>query len=326
MHAPDGFLDTGTALATGVISVGILSTAIRQTKSELTDRAIPLAGVTAAFLFAAQMFNFPVAAGTTGHLLGAALAAILLGPHLGALVTTVVVVVQALAFADGGLTALGVNTLNMAIVPAYGGFAIFIGLRRIFPANTGGVIAATGLASGLSVVLAAAAFAIEWLFGATAPVPFDTVFAAMVGVHLLIGVGEGVISALTVGAVMATRPDLVYGARDIARSPASRDQKVPIRTFLIGGAFVALILATVISQFAFDNPDGLESVAISTGISGDEPRSQSIFADYATAGVANETLSLAIAGLAGVLIVAVVTFGMFFAVRRTRRLDNTGPG
>jgi cobalt/nickel transport system permease protein len=325
MHAPDGFLETGTAIAAGAISIGVLNVAVQQTKKELTDKAIPLAGITAAFLFAAQMFNFPVAAGTTGHLLGGALAAILLGPHLGALVTTVVVVIQALAFADGGLTAIGINTLNMAIVPAYGGFALFVGLRKILPANGGGVIAATGLASGLSVVLSAAAFSIEWLFGATAPVPFDTVFAAMVGVHLLIGVGEGLISALTVGAVMTTRPDLVYGARDLARERTIEEQRVPLRAFLLGGALAVVIMATVVSQFAFDHPDGLESVAESTGISGSENLSGSIFADYATAGIGNETLSLAIAGFAGVLIVAAVTFGMIYAVRRTKRLD-TRPG
>jgi cobalt/nickel transport system permease protein len=329
MHAPDGFLNAGTALATGAISVGTIGTAIRQSKQALTDKAIPLAGITAAFLFAAQMFNFPVAAGTTGHLLGGALAAILLGPHLGVLVTTVVVVIQALAFADGGLTALGYNVLNMAIVPAYGGYAIFTWVRRILPRTNGGVIAATGLASGLSVVLAAAAFSIEWLFGATAPVPFDTVFAAMVGVHLLIGIGEGVISAMTVGAVLTTRPDLVYGARDIVQSDDGAGQKVPLRTFIVGGLLASLILAMVVSQFAFDDPDGLESVAEQTGITGEEATSGSIFADYATAGVGNETISLAIAGLVGVIITLAVGFGLAHAIRGPKPLPGTpreGPG
>lgn len=325
MHAPDGFLNAGTAVATGAISVVTISTAIRQTKQVLTDKAIPLAGVTAAFLFAAQMFNFPVAAGTTGHLLGGALAAILLGPHLGVLVTTVVVVVQALAFADGGLTALGYNVLNMAVIPAYGGFAIYTWFRKFLPATSGGVVAATGLASGLSVVLAAAAFSVEWLFGATAPIPFDTVFAAMVGVHLLIGVGEGLISAMTVGAVMATRPDLVYGARDI-KTGDEVARRVPMRAFIFAGIAAAVILATVVSQFAFDAPDGLESVAADTGIVGQETQSGSIFADYATTGIENEPLSLAIAGLVGVALTLCVGFGLFRAIRRPEPADRARSG
>jgi cobalt/nickel transport system permease protein len=283
----------------------------------MPERMVPLAGITAAFVFAVQMFNFPVAAGTTGHLLGGALAAILLGPHVGALVVTVVVVVQALVFADGGLTALGYNILNMAIVPAYGGFAMFSWLRRFLPRNSGGLIAATGLAAGASVVMAAAAFSIEWLFGATAPIPFDTVFAAMVGVHSLIGIGEGVISALAVGAVLAVRPDLVFGARDLNRAQLD-DNKVPLRAFIFAGLAVTVIFATVVSQFAVDNPDGLERVAQDTGFisSGeDHSLSSSAFADYATTGIANETLSLAIAGLTGVVITLAVAYGLFRAIR-----------
>lgn len=317
MHAPDGFLNTGTAIATGAISATTISVAVRQAKTQMSEKVVPLAGITAAFVFAVQMFNFPVAAGTTGHLLGGALAAILLGPHVGALVVTVVVVVQALAFADGGLTALGYNILNMAIIPAYGGFAIFTLSRKLLPKNSGGVIAATGLAAGASVVMAAAAFSIEWLFGATAPIPFDTVFASMVGIHALIGIGEAVISALAVGAVLAVRPDLVYGAQDLNRAQLD-ESKVPLRAFVLGGLTVTLIFAMVISQFAVDNPDGLEKVAADSGFltSGQEHGlANTLFADYATSGIGNESLSLAIAGLVGVLITLSVAFGLFRAIR-----------
>lgn len=317
MHAPDGFLNTGTAIATGAISATTIGVAIRQAKTQMSEKVVPLAGITAAFVFAVQMFNFPVAAGTTGHLLGGALAAILLGPHVGALVVTVVVMVQALAFADGGLTALGYNVLNMAIIPAYGGFAMFTWSRKLLPKNSGGVIAATGLAAGASVVMAAAAFSIEWLFGASAPIPFDTVFASMVGIHALIGIGEAVISALAVGAVLAVRPDLVYGARDLNRVQLE-DSKVPLRAFILGGLAVTLIIATVVSQFAVDNPDGLEKVAADTGFltSGQEHGlASTLFADYATSGIGNETLSLAVAGLVGVLITLSVAFGLFRAIR-----------
>ncbi len=283
----------------------------------MTEKVVPLAGIAAAFVFAAQMFNFPVAAGTTGHLLGGALAAILLGPHVGAVVVAVVVGVQALAFADGGLTALGYNVLNMAIVPAYGGYAAFSWLRKLLPASRGGVVAATALASGASVVMSAAAFSIEWLFGATAPVPFDTVFASMVGIHALIGVGEGVISGIAVGAVLASRPDLVFGARDLSIGSLS-DSKVPMRAFLLGGLAVALVLATVVSQFAAGDPDGLEAVAEQTGFvsaAEDHALDSSVFADYATSGVGNQSLSLAIAGAAGTAITLAVAYGLFRAWR-----------
>ncbi len=318
MHAPDGFLTAGTAIATGALSVGTVSVALKQAKTEMSEKMVPLAGITAAFVFAAQMFNFPVAAGTTGHLLGGALAAILLGPHIGALVVTVVVVVQALAFADGGLTALGYNVLNMAIVPAYGGFAVYSWFRKLLPKSKGGVIAASGLAAGISVVLSAAAFSIQWLFGASAPVPFDTVFGAMVGVHILIGIGEGLISAMTVGAVLASRPDLVFGARDLGTGQLRESGKVPLRAFVIGGLAVTLLVATVVSQFAVDNPDGLESVAEDTGFissAGEHSLGDSIFADYATTGINNEALSLAVAGTAGVLITLAVGSGLFRAIR-----------
>lgn len=324
MHAPDGFLNAGTAIATGAISAGTISVAIRQAKTQMSEKVVPLAGLTAAFVFAVQMFTFPVAAGTTGHLLGGALAAILVGPHVGALVVTVVVVVQALVFADGGLTALGYNVLNMAIIPAYGGFAIFTWSRSLLPKNSGGIIAATGLAAGASVVMAGAAFALEWLFGATAPIPFDTVFGAMVGVHALIGIGEAVISALAMGAILAVRPDLVYGARDLDRAQL-QNSKVPLRAFVVGGLAITLIFATVISQFAVDNPDGLERVAADTGFlsSGQEHGlANTVFAEYATTGIGNDTLSLAIAGLAGVLITIAVAYGLFRAIRPRQKVPN----
>jgi cobalt/nickel transport system permease protein len=305
-------------MATGAISVSTVTIALKQAKEQMTEKMVPLAGIAAAFVFAAQMFNFPVAAGTTGHLLGGALAAILLGPHVGALVVTVVVVVQALAFADGGLTALGYNVLNMAIIPAYGGYAAYSGFRRILPQGRRGVVAATGLAAGVSVIFSAAAFSIQWLFGATAPVPFDTVFGAMVGVHTMIGIGEGVISALTVGAVLSARPDLVFGASDLDRAQPEESDRAPLRVFVIASVLVTMLLATVVSQFAVDDPDGLEAVAEDTGFSSsgqEHGLTDSIFAEYAITGINNEGLSLAIAGAAGTIITLAVGYGLFKTLR-----------
>ncbi len=327
MHAPDGFLNAGTAVATGAVSGGAIAVALRQARDQLLDKQVPLAGLAAAFIFAAQMFNFPVAGGTSGHLLGGALAAVLLGPALGALAVTVVVVVQALAFADGGLTALGYNILNMAIVTAFGGYAVFSLLRRFLPRSRTGVVVATGIAAGISVVLSAMAFSVEWLFGATAPVPFDRVFIAMVGVHILIGIGEGVISALTVGAVLSVRPDLVYGARDLEAGAARRG--IGTRGFAIAALVATLLVAMGISQLAVDDPDGLERVAIEEGFAEsarDHALDSSLFADYATAGVEDERVSLALAGGAGAIVTLLVGTGLAMAVRGRRRDRLTSAG
>lgn len=318
MHAPDGFLNPGTAVVTAVLSVIVIGLALRQSKAQLRQRAIPLAGIAAAFIFAAQMFNFPIAAGTTGHLLGGALAAILLGPSVGAVVVTIVVVVQALGFADGGLTALGYNVLNMAIIPAFGGYAAFRLFRKMLPDNSAGVAGATGLAAWASVVMSSMAFSIEWLFGASAPVAFDDVFTAMVGVHLLIGIGEALISAFAVGAVLASRRDLVFGARDLAGTALADGRRVRTRTFLIGGLLVGLVFAGVVSQFASAAPDGLQKVAADSGITAsgaDSPVVDTLFANYATAGIDNERVSLAVAGIVGALVTLAVSAGIFLAVR-----------
>lgn len=327
MHAPDGFLEAPVALATFALSAVVVAWCLRKASLELDDRQIPLAGLAAAFIFAAQMFNFPVASGTTGHLLGGALAAILLGPHLGTLVVTVVVVVQALLFADGGLSALGYNVVNMAIVPAFAGWGLFVLFRKVLPASAAGVVGASGLAAGTSVVLSSVAFSLEWLFGASAPVPFDTVFGAMVGVHALIGIGEGALSALVVGAVLATRPDLVVGARDLTPDQLADRQQVEVRTFILGGLIAVVTFAAVVSQFAFDDPDGLERVAIDEGFidsATDHAFAGSPFADYATRGVGNEQLSLAIAGVAGAALALLVAYGLAVASRWSSRPDPAG--
>lgn len=318
MHAPDGFLDAATALGTGAISAGAVGVSLRQTRDDLADRQIPLAGVSAAFIFAAQMVNFPVAGGTSGHLLGGALAAVLLGPSMGALVVTVVVVVQAIGFADGGLSALGYNVLNMAIVTAFGGWAAFLGFRRVLPRTVNGVSFAAGLAGLVSVVLSSMAFSVEWLFGATVAVPFTTVFGAMVGVHLVIGIGEGIITALVVRSVLAVRPDLVEGASGVELDPTAT---TPARALTIGGIVVAFVVAIVVSQFAVGTPDGLERVAEDTGFAEagqDHALADWLFADYATAGVDNEQVSLAVAGIAGTTVTLLVALGIASAVRSRR--------
>ena len=215
MHIPDGFINASTSLGAGAVAAGGLGVSLRRTAQTLQDRQAPLAGLVAAFIFAVQMLNFPVAAGTSGHLLGGTLAAVLVGPWAGAICVAVVLLVQGLLFADGGLTALGLNVANMAIVATWGGYALFLLLRRVLPATRSTVAGAAGVAAGVSVVLAAIAFVVEYAVGGAGAVPVGTVFAAMVGVHTLIGIGEGIITALTIGVVLGVRPDLVHGAADL---------------------------------------------------------------------------------------------------------------
>ena len=214
MHIPDGFIDAGASAAAGLVAAGGLGVALKKTSRRVDDKQVPLAGLTAAFVFAAQMLNFPVAAGTSGHLVGGALAAILIGPWAGALCIAVVVIVQAL-FADGGVTALGLNLVNLSLVTALGGYALFTLARWVLPKSSVAVVVAAGVAAGLSVLLAALSFWIEFAIGGAVDLPPAGVLGAMAGVHALIGVGEGLITALTVGLILSVRPDLVYGARDL---------------------------------------------------------------------------------------------------------------
>jgi cobalt/nickel transport system permease protein len=212
VHIPDGFIDGGTSAGATIVAVAGLGLAANRARVVLDDRQIPLVGLVSAFVFAAQMLNFPVASGTSGHLLGGVLAAVLVGPWLGALCVAVVLSVQALLFADGGLSALGLNILNMALITAVLGYGVFLALRFVLARFPGGIVVAAGVAAGLGVVLSSIAFSIEYAIGGTEAASTATVTGAMVGVHVLIGIGEGLITAMTVGAVLATRPDLVYGA------------------------------------------------------------------------------------------------------------------
>jgi cobalt/nickel transport system permease protein len=216
MHVPDGFIDAPTSIAAGVAAGAGVVVALRKAGQDTIEARAPMTGLVAAFVFAAQMLNFPVAGGTSGHLLGGLLAAVLVGPWLGALALTVVLVVQSLLFADGGVTALGVNIILMAFIPAFLGYGLFLVVRRVLPATRTGVLSATAVAAFASVVLASIAFTCFYAVGGNDAAPVSTVGFAMIGVHALIGIGEAMITTLTVGAVLATRPDLVDGADGLA--------------------------------------------------------------------------------------------------------------
>jgi cobalt/nickel transport system permease protein len=210
LHIPDGFLDARVAAATGVAAVAAVGYGLRKADETLDDRRVPLLGVTAAFVFAAQMLNFPVAGGTSGHFLGAALAAILLGPWLACLVIAVVLATQAFVFADGGITALGANVLNMGVVGALGVGFLMHAARSVLPRSRGAFLAVAGAGAWLAVMLGATAASLELALSGT--VPLGTVLPAMLTVHALIGIGEAVVTVAAVSAVLASRPDLIAGA------------------------------------------------------------------------------------------------------------------
>ncbi len=223
MHVPDGFLDAPTSLATGAIAVGAIGLALRRAEREIDETGPALPGLTAAFVFAVQMVNFPVGAGTSGHLLGGALAAALVGPWTAVLVMSTVLLVQGLLFADGGLTALGTNVTLMAVVATTVGYLVTRALLAVLPRRPRSVVPAAAVGAFVSVPAAALAFTALYAVGGTVPIPIDTLTAAMVGWHLVIGAGEAVITAAVLGAVVATRPDLVHAARSLGARPVLVD-------------------------------------------------------------------------------------------------------
>jgi len=215
MHVPDGFLDAPTSVVTGAVAVVAVGVALKGARRELDDKTAPLAGLVAAFVFATQMLNFPVGAGTSGHLMGGALAAVLVGPWTGLLCVSVVLIVQALLFADGGITALGTNITLMAVVTVAVSWLVFRGVRAVLPKRIGSIAPAAALGAAASVPVAAGVFSLLYLVGGTADLPFGTLLATMLGWHTLIGLGEAVITFLAVGSILAVRPDLVHGARPV---------------------------------------------------------------------------------------------------------------
>ncbi|MGW6709955.1 energy-coupling factor ABC transporter permease [Streptomyces sp. NPDC054956] len=344
MHVPDGFIDAPVSIAAGVAAAGAVAVSLRGARRELDERTAPLAGLVAAFIFAVQMLNFPVAAGTSGHLLGGALAAILVGPCTGVLCVSVVLLMQGVLFADGGLTALGVNVWTMAVVTVVVAYAVFRGLVKLLPRGRRSVTAGAFAGALLSVPAAAAMFTVFYALGGTTDVPLGKVFGAMVGVHVLIGLGEAAITAATVGAVIAVRPDLVHGARglstplklrvdgelvDAPAAPAAAPVSLAARStkpVWITGLVTALALAGFVSFYASASPDGLEKVAADKGIDQnvkEHAAADSPLADYSVKDVSDARLSGGLAGVIGVGATVAVGTGVFWTVRRRRGADLT---
>ncbi len=312
MHIPDGILDGKTIGVTTALAVAGVGVAVRQVREELPARRVPLLGLSAAFLFTAQMLNFPVAGGTSGHLLGGVLVAALLGPAAGVVVLTTVLIVQCMLFGDGGVTALGANVLNMALTGTLCGWAVYRVVSRWVP-GLRGQVAGVAFGGWCSTVLASLACAGQLAWSGTAP--WLAAVVAMMGVHMLIGLGEGLISALVFLAIARARPDLASGA---VENPA-----ISRIGALVGfGLVVSLGLAVFVAPFACPWPDGLERVAARLGF---EHKAAEVLkaplANYMFPGCESPAVATAVAGVAGALAVFGLALLLSRALVRERHSD-----
>lgn len=301
LHIPDGFLSAPVAILAWVVTIAFMVVAVRRASREFDERLAPLMGVLAAFIFAAQAFNFPVAGGTSGHFLGGALAAILLGPWPALLVMAAVIGLQALVFQDGGLLAMGANIFVMGIVTVWTGYFVHQALLRVNRT-------VAGFAAGwLSVVLAAVVTAFLLALSGTASL--GVVLTAMASVHMLIGIGEGLITAGALALVRAALPGM-FGEQVTGR-------KTDTTTVVAGGVVLALMVGIVAVFFASPHPDGLERVAEDAGFlqaALDAPFQ--VIPDYVAPGIANETLAGVIAVVLGTLLLFAVGYGIARGLRR----------
>ncbi len=221
LHIPDGFLNLPAILVTSIASIGLIALALNRVQAEYQEKAVPLMGVCAAFVFAAQMINFPIPGGTSGHLLGGTLAGALLGPWAGSLVMTVVFIVQSVMFQDGGLTVLGANIFNMGLVGTFGGYYLYKAIRFTVGRNKlSGLVIGASVASWTSVVVASAIAAIQLAISGT--VPLSVALTAMASWHVLIGIGEALITVVALSSIWRTRPDLFYDPPRRTRVATSR--------------------------------------------------------------------------------------------------------
>jgi cobalt/nickel transport system permease protein len=299
MHIPDGFLSTLVSLVFWGISAIAVGYALRRVGKDLGERQVPLMGVLAAAIFAGQMLNFSVTGGTSGHLLGAALATILLGPWAAIIVLTSVVTIQALIFQDGGLLALGANLFNMAIIGVAVSYFVYSSVQKLAGGRKWGIFVGGFAAAWLSIVVAALAAALQLALSGTSPANIS--IPAMGVIHMLIGIGEGLITIGSLAFLYAARRDFFRPA-----GPAPKGGNL----IWVFGLSIALVLA-VASPMASTHPDGLEWVAGQKGfLEAARAPLYKIIPDYVFPGISNGVLATIVAGIFGILLVLGVTLGV----------------
>jgi cobalt/nickel transport system permease protein len=314
MHIPDGFISGAVLAVCWIISLVVIGYAFIRVKRDMDERKVPLMGVVAAAIFAGQMLNFPVAGGTSGHLLGAALAMILLGPWAAVLVMTIVVSAQALIFQDGGIAALGANLFNMAVIGVFVSYTVYRAVQRLSKGARWGIFVGGFLAAWTSIFIASLAAALELAFSATSPA--NIAVPAMALVHSVIGLGEGLITVGALALIYAVRPELIK----------TTDQKQVGGKFVwVAGLLIAIALA-VASPLASTHPDGLEFVAEEQGfIDKAQANPYDIIPDYVMPGIADESVATIAAGIVGVIVVFFVAVGVAY-LRRNRSTSSAPSG
>ena len=280
---------------------------IRSAKDLIADKFIALTGMMSALIFVLQMINFPIAAGTSGHLLGGALAVIVLGPRLGLICLSVVVIIQSLLFADGGLSALGVNVLNMAIVTSATSWFIVKYWIKFIGKNKTSIVSVSVLAGILSVVFSSIAFTIQYAIGGTISIPVGTVLLAMVTTHFIIGFGEGIITALIITLLIRVRPDLIYAYE--------RSDENTTKVSFYGLFIILILLLSLLTPFASSSPDGLESVAEEFGFTQTDGIVL-LLDDYGISAVNNDFISTVLSALLGVTVLAIM-FNLIISRRKS---------
>jgi cobalt/nickel transport system permease protein len=301
MHIPDGFLSTLVSVVFWVVSAIAVAYALRRVSKDLGERQVPLMGLLAAAIFAGQMLNFSITGGTSGHLLGAALATILLGPWAAVIVLTSVVTIQALIFQDGGLLALGANLFNMAVVGVTVSYFVYASIQKLARGKPWGVFVGGAAAAWLSIVIASLAAALELALSGTSPANISV--PAMGGIHMLIGIGEGLITIGALAFLFAARRDLFRTGETATKGGAA------VWTFGLG---IALALA-VLSPLASAHPDGLEWVAGQKGfLEAARAPLYKIIPDYVFPGINNKAFATIIAGILGTLLVFGVALGVAY--------------
>ena len=311
MHIPDGFLSAVVSIVLWLLSILVIAYSLKRVNQDLGERQVPLMGVVAAAIFAGQMLNFTVVGGTSGHLMGAALATILLGPWAAMLVMTTVVSVQALIFQDGGLLVLGANIFNMGVIGVAVSYFVYLSIQRLAGGKSWGIFTGGFLAAWASIFVASLAVALELAFSGTSPA--NLAIPAMAGIHALIGIGEGLVTAGALAMIYATRPDLLR---------ADRQKQAGGAALWVVGLIIALALA-IASPLASAYPDGLVRIAKQRGfLEAAQGPVYQIIPGYILPGISNEALATILAGIIGTLIVFGIAAAVAYSKRNRKTVQN----
>ena len=309
MHVPDGFINAPISATAGFISFSSIWITTKTANRFLADKLIAVAGMMSALIFVLQIINFPIAAGTSGHLLGGTLAVVVLGPSLGILCVSIVVIIQGLFFADGGLSALGINILNIAIITGLFSWFVIKYWTKMLGTKPITLLVGSFFAGIISVVMSSLGFVTEYALGGTVSVPIEKVVIAMVSTHFFIGIGEGLVTVLILSLLLKVRPDIIF----MIKHKEEHNKSLPLI-----GVFILIILFSMLAiPFASSAPDGLEKVASDFGFN-ELSETPLFFEGYSLPGIGNRIISVVAGGFLGVLILVAI-FSVYLRLIKKRQ-------